>query len=124
MAYMSQEKKKEIHGKLKGVIPKGWKWSLAVRNHSTLCLTIRSAPINLIEEAVGEKGGLSLDINHYHLERLYFKNNKSLLELFKKIKATMNDGNFDNSDIMTDYFHVGWYVDIKIGSWDKPFIVQ
>jgi hypothetical protein len=22
---------------------------------------------------------------------------------------------------MTDYFDVGWYIDIKIGKWDKPY---
>jgi hypothetical protein len=24
---------------------------------------------------------------------------------------------------MTDYFHVGHYVDLRIGTWAKPFVV-
>ncbi len=28
---------------------------------------------------------------------------------------------YDNSDIMTDYFDVAWYVDINIGKWNKPY---
>jgi hypothetical protein len=35
----------------------------------------------------------------------------------------MNTGNWDESDIQTDYFNVGWYVDVKIGSWQKPYKV-
>ena len=32
-------------------------------------------------------------------------------------------GNHNNSDISTDYFDVGWYIDINIGKWDKPYEV-
>jgi hypothetical protein len=35
----------------------------------------------------------------------------------------MNDGNFDKSDIQSDYFHVGWYVSVNIGKWNKPYEV-
>jgi hypothetical protein len=30
-------------------------------------------------------------------------------------------GNHDRSDIQSDYFDVGWYVDINIGRWNKPY---
>jgi hypothetical protein len=36
----------------------------------------------------------------------------------------MNGGNHDNSDVQTDYFDVGWYVDVNIGSWDKPYTLE
>ena len=29
---------------------------------------------------------------------------------------------FNNDDIMTDYFHRSHYIDINIGSWNKPYI--
>jgi hypothetical protein len=32
--------------------------------------------------------------------------------------------NHDNSDIMTDYFDVGWYVNIYVGKWNKPYNVK
>ena len=35
----------------------------------------------------------------------------------------MDVGNYDNSDVQTDYFDTGWYIDINIGSWDKPYTV-
>jgi hypothetical protein len=28
---------------------------------------------------------------------------------------------FDHSDIQSDYFHRSHYIDINIGSWDKPY---
>ena len=31
---------------------------------------------------------------------------------------------FDNSDIMTDYFHVKHYVSINVGQWNKPYILK
>jgi hypothetical protein len=31
--------------------------------------------------------------------------------------------NHDNSDIMTDYFDVGWYLNINVGGWNKPYTV-
>ena len=31
----------------------------------------------------------------------------------------MNVGNHDNSDPMTDYFDVGWYISVNLGRWDK-----
>jgi hypothetical protein len=38
--------------------------------------------------------------------------------------TAMNDGNHDRSDIQTDYFDVGWYVDVNIGRWNKPYILE
>jgi hypothetical protein len=35
----------------------------------------------------------------------------------------MNAGNHNRSDAMTDYFDVGWYVDVNIGKWNQPYIL-
>jgi hypothetical protein len=43
--------------------------------------------------------------------------------IFEKISDALNLDNFDKSDSMTDYFHVGHYVDINVGKWNKPFKV-
>ena len=45
---------------------------------------------------------------------------KFLLE----IKEAMMRGNHDRSDIMTDYFDVGWYIAIHIGTRDKPYVLN
>jgi hypothetical protein len=33
----------------------------------------------------------------------------------------MNVGNHDRSDIQSDYFDVGWYVDVNVGAWNQPY---
>lgn len=118
MAYVSKEKKAKIAAELKKVMPKNWKYSLAVRHHSTAVITIYSAPVNLIPaDAHSQK---YYDVNHYHLHDQY---EGELLEIMKKIKSAMNADNYDNSDSMTDYFDVGHYIDINVGRYDKPFQV-
>jgi len=32
-------------------------------------------------------------------------------------------GNHNNTDLMSDYFDVGWYISINVGKWDKPYEV-
>ena len=28
---------------------------------------------------------------------------------------------FDKSDLMTDYHHIAYYLNINVGKWDKPY---
>lgn len=124
MAYMNQERKAKIAANLKKVVPAGWKYSLAVRNHSTIVMNISAAPVNLIAAFKPSKyfdpeTATHADVNPYWF-REHFAN-EEVLKAFEKIFAALNDGNHDRSDIQTDYFDVGWYVDVNIGRWDKPF---
>jgi hypothetical protein len=124
VAYIDQSKKQEIAKSLKAVMPKGWKYSLSIHHHSTLILTIASAPVDLCAK-IGQREEASTrpsycGINHHYLERSL---NGELLETFKRIMNAMNAGNHDRSDLQSDYFDVGWYIDIQIGRWDRPFKV-
>lgn len=126
MAYMNQEKKAKIAARLKKVMPKGWKYSLAVRNHSSIVLTIKSAPVDLLEgyrKNLGDRmnGVNYMQVNHYHL---YHGFEGKLLKKMEEIVMVLNTDNYDNSDIQTDYFDVGHYVDVNIGRWNKPFEVK
>lgn len=132
MAYIGKDKKAKIKEALRKAIPMGWKWSLAVRHHSTAVLTIYSAPVELVAEWTkvanefrAKSGWESLPaqthvgVNEFHLAH-QFKG--ETLKVFEAIKVAMNTDNHDNSDPMTDYFDVGHYVDIRIGRYDKPFV--
>ena len=134
MAYMSQEKKSQIAPTVKKILAKyGVKGSLAVNNHSTLVLNIKSGAIDFIKnynETVGaQPGGFRLgsaamdhvDVNPYHYQSHFSGEAKSFLT---EIMTAMNNGNHDNSDIQSDYFDVGWYVDVNIGKWNKPYILS
>ena len=131
MAYMDQERKAVIAANLKKVMPAGWKYSLRVRHHSTLILTISEAPVDLIAEYVAKAKARKPDtyytgeekhitVNPYWI-RDQFEGER--LEQIQAIKAAMMEGNHDRSDIQTDYFDVGWYIDISFGRWDRPFKV-
>ena len=134
MAYMSQEKKAKIAPVVKKVLAKyKLKGSLSVDNHSTLVLTIKSGKIDFIKnynDAIAErdptgnkhlnKAATNLDINTYWSHEHFTGKAKSALA---ELITAMNDGNHDRSDPMTDYFDVGWYVNIHVGRWNKPYIV-
>ncbi len=115
MAYMSQDKKKELTPAIKAVLKKfGMKGSLAVRHHSVLVANIKSGAIDF---NLGERD--YRQINEYHIESRY---KGKALEFLLALKATMMLGNHNNSDLTTDYFDVGWYIEINIGQWDKPYL--
>lgn len=45
-------------------------------------------------------------------------------EMFQNIESFCMSYNYDNSDIMTDYFDVGFYLDMEIGSSRTPFKIE
>jgi hypothetical protein len=134
MAYMNQEKKAKLAPAIKAVFKKyGLKATIGVRHNSTLVVNIKSSPIDFIgnynAQAI-ERNRLNqmdqyqakdhIDVNVYHIESGYTgKAQECLLSL----KQAMMTGNHNRSDTMTDYFDVGWYIDINIGLWDKPYLL-
>lgn len=136
MAYVDQTLKAKISENVKKICKKyGVKATLSIRHHSTLCLNIKSGPIDFLgnfhklycerENGIGAEyrrenpNTTYLQANPYHYNKHF--DGKALAFLQEVIPA-MNDGNWDKSDIMTDYFNVGWYIDINIGKWDKPYL--
>lgn len=116
MAYMNQEMKAKIAPKVKKILGKyKLKGSLAVRNYTTLVLNIKSGPIDFIEKCP------RMSVNTYHINSYY---DGIAAKALSELREAMNAGNHDNSDIQTDYFDVGWYVDINVGKWDKPYILE
>lgn len=125
MAYMSQEHKAKIAAQLKAVMPAGWKYSLGVHHHSTIVLTIQSAPVDLLHafpktDYFDPDTATYADVNPYHF-RSHFSDEK-VANIFERIFRALNLDNYDRSDIQTDYFDVGHYVSVHIGRWDKPFV--
>lgn len=133
MAYFDQKLKAERAPAIKAILKKyGVKGSLAVRNHMTFVLNIKSGAIDFIgnsnkvcsDDFYQVSRGFTPNtsgyeqVNPYHYESHY---SGKALAFLKEIFAVMNDGNFNRSDIQSDYFCVGWYVDVNIGSWDTPY---
>lgn len=127
MAYINQEMKREIAANLKKVIPTGWKYTVGIRNHSELVLTFRAGPTALATvPAHWDYNNIYVEqevVDHRTINPYYLKDNllPELQETFAKIVGAMNTGNWDNSDPMTDYFDVGFYIKLSVGEWDKPY---
>ena len=140
MAYFNQERKQERAPVIKAILKKyGVKGSLAVRNHSTFVLNIKSGSVDFIENYIKTDADKHYGNKMSQEQIEYIRNNKALdvnpywyqehytgkaLSFLKEVFTAMNKGNHDNSDVQTDYFDVGWYVDVNIGSWDKPYILE
>ena len=119
MAYMSQERKKELAPKIKEICKKyGVKATLGVNNHSTLVLNVNSGSVDFFDEAT-ERANVS-DYNfkegYYDVNPYWYKEHFTgkALAFLSEVIPSMNVGNFDKSDIMTDYFHVSHYTDINV----------
>jgi len=133
MAYMSQQKKAEIAPQIREILSRyRVKASLAVRNHSTLVLNIRSGDIDFIGNYQDRRQGWDsqhrqenqtplryLQVNPYWYQEHF---TGGALDFLTEVFTAMNRGNYDRSDAQSDYFCVGWYVDVNIGQWNRPYL--
>ena len=111
---MNQEKKKKLAPKIKEILKKyNMKGTLSVDNYSTLNLNLKSGSIDFGTDQINE-----------YWYKDHFEDNPEALAFLSEVIPAMNVGNHDNSDIMTDYFDVGWYISVNLGKWDKPYIVN
>jgi hypothetical protein len=140
MAYVSQALKAQLAPAIKAACKKyGVKASIAVNNHSTLVLNIKSGKIDFIENYIAADANKPY-AKHMSQDQIdYVRKNKTLdvnpywyqdhfdgqaYNFLREVFTAMNAGNHDNSDIQTDYFDVGWYVDVNIGNWRKPYALE
>ena len=134
MAYMSQDHKAKLAPTIKAICKQyGIKATLAVRNHSTLMLTIKQGEIDFIgnsnqvcgndhyQVARGFTPNTSgyESVNPYHYEKHF--SGRALEFLQEVIPAMYGPDYFDHSDAQTDYFHCSHYIDVSIGRWNKPY---
>lgn len=139
MAYMSQERKKALAPKIKAVLKKyEMKGTISVDHHSELVVKIKSGKLDLVglhnkvakadqEYRYPQWGEYKpsdyVDINPYHYSRFY-EEDEEIVSFLSELLGAMNEGNHDNSDIQTDYFDVGWYVSVRVGSWNSPYVLE
>ena len=137
MAYMNQERKQKIAQALKPILAKyKVKGSLSVRNHSSIVLTLKSGAIDFIGNSNRicgndfyqvQRGFKPNDMGYDQVNPYWFQDHYDgdakafLTEAFKALKSA---DWYDESDAMTDYFNTAYYVDVNIGKWNSPYIVQ
>lgn len=136
MAYMNGEKKARISQLIKPILKKyGVKGTLSVRNHSTICLTLKSGKIDFIgnsnrvcgndyyQTSRGFKPNMSgyCSVNEFWYQDHYDGQAKAFLD--EVIPALRGADWYDHSDPQTDYFCTAYYISINIGRWNKPYVV-
>ena len=129
MAYMSQEKKTELSPAIRAALVKhGVKGSIAVRNNTSLVVNIRSGKVDFAADRTPKYDGTpnrswtgETQINPYWYRDHY---SGATLAFLNDLMAAMYKGNHDRSDIQSDHFDVGWYVNVNVGAWNKPYTVE
>ena len=118
MAYVSQADKKELAPAIKAVLKKyKMKASIAVRNHSTLAVTIKEGAIDFSDNFTHGDG--YIDVNVYHIDAHY---NGVAREFLNELLAAMKGPKyFNDDDAMTDYFSRSHYTSINVGKWSQPY---
>ena len=136
MAYISQAEKQAIAPAVKALLKAyNLKGSLSVSNHSTLVLTLTAGAIDFFASANRKNKEYALLRNEYPREvkghmnvNVYWYDihfdGVAAEFLGKAIQALRGEGWYDNTDLQSDYFDTKHYVDIRIGKWDKPYILQ
>ncbi|MEY2703525.1 MAG: Sinorhizobium phage phiM7 [Bacteroidota bacterium] len=113
MAYMSTEHAAKIRKNLKEAFP-GFKFSITKHHHSSICVSILESPLDFSKDFEKNESGY-IQLNQYYLDRY------SHSDILKQMYNIINKGNFNDSDIQTDYFHVGFFVHFNIGQWNRPY---
>ena len=141
MAFMNQEKKKILAPAIKAVLKKyNMKGTIAVRHYMSLVVNIKEGALDLLgaeqkhrDEYAKMRGqesypvGDNLQVNQFYAAEWAEKvGETTIAKFYEELIDAMNGRgtsvqNHDNSDAMTDYFDVGYYIDINVGNWNKPY---
>ena len=135
MAYVSQEMKAVRAPKIRELLKQyGLKGSLSVISNSTLCLTITSGPLDFIGDAnrcnmknAHMRGTHMitvkdyLDVNTYYIDTFFSGRVAEFLQ--KAVNLLKGSDYYDDTDVQSDYFNCSHYVSIKIGKWNKPYVL-
>ena len=114
MAYISQDEKKALAPAIKAVLKKyDMKGTISIRDRMMLVVTLKSGSIDFsdVDHAIH-----STSVNRLEqgVKRAF------LNDLFNAMKGS---DYFDESDIITDYFHCSHYVLVNVGNgYFKPFV--
>lgn len=116
MAYVPKELKQTLVSQIKPILKKyGMKATFSVKDYSTFNINVKEGQLfNSLNNKHKSFRHLS-----YSVEK-EFKGSKEF-NFLKEIIDTVNQHNHDDSDSQRDYFDTGFYFNINLGKFDKPY---
>ena len=136
MAYIDAKDVNHIRVALKKEFPQ-YKFSVTRDHHLGVNINFMEGPRFAEYETMDRHTGVwhmdNLDghhqINHFHLESFYGKENAEILGKVSEIAHTapgLAGGKkyYNNNDIQSDYFDVAYYVSISVGKWNKEYEIK
>ena len=137
MAYLSAEDVKHIRVALKKEFPQ-YKFSVTRDHWLGVNINFMKGPAfkdfeyfdrYTHETKIGTLNEDHHQINHFHLEDFYGKENAEILGKVSEIAHTapgLAGGKkyYNNNDIQSDYFDVAYYVSISVGKWNKEYEIK
>lgn len=142
---------KEMREDLKKEFP-GFKFSVVNNHYNAITVALMESPIkiilpfekmseraiykctnilnNNIEDIKKNQAKGYHQLNEYNLKDKYNEENwcngvyltEEGHNMLRRVVEICNKHNWDNSDAMSDYFDVNYYLFLHLGKWDKPLI--
>ena len=95
-----------------------YKFSVRVQHYNSITIRLLIADFAAFRESSGII--CNYNVNHYYIER-----NGNLTDRAKEVMQNVTDYimsyNYDDSDLMTDYFNTNFYLSLYIGSGTHPY---
>jgi hypothetical protein len=147
----TKEIARRIREELKDEFPR-LKFSVVMEHHNSIIIALMKSDIKIIQkfEDIPKDAFYSYEIDQRYTEddirlsqnKKYHQLNEHTLrddynplkwnngvfltetghKILKRVEEIANRYNYDNSDIMTDYFDVNFYLHIHLGKWNKELI--
>lgn len=89
---------RHLRADLKSQFPKPWKFTVKKEHYQGITITIKAAPKSAIQNITDSRS-----LGHLYPEHFG-------QEIYDKLMKLGNAYNYDNSEIMTDYFDVNYYL--------------
>jgi len=109
MAYINAQETAQIRNALKAAFPT-IKFSVRKEHSMALHVSVMQGDLDLQDG----------QINEYHLDKT------SHPEFWNQVLDIIKTGSdrkwFDESDSQTDYFHTAFYIRMRVGQWNKPYV--
>lgn len=117
--YYTRKELKEIFSKWLKETYKGCTFSICLDGYNSICVRLLKADFNPFKGDVK----LKYSFSRYSISEDPELNDRAK-EMFNNIESYCMSYNYDHSDLVSDYYDVGFYLDMMIGSGKTPFKVE